>query len=127
MSCGRGPYNLDLPDWFWELIDQLRERPRSARKLIGALPELRMVHFYHTYREATEELCESGYDEDRWEHEDDYYCACCWVVSQGRDAYLATWDDNSLVPATAPANGPGDWSGLVSEICQTQYGRELYG
>jgi hypothetical protein len=126
MACGRGPCDLNLPDWFWSLIDQLRERPRSARKTIGALTEQQMVHFYHAYREATEELCYDGYDEERWEHEDDYYNACCWVVSQGRDTYLAAWDDSSLVPTIAPTN-PGDWTGLVAEMCQSQYGRELYG
>ena len=54
----------------------------AARKLIGGLTQQQMVHFYHAYREATDELCYDGYDEERWEHENEYYYACCWVVNQ---------------------------------------------
>lgn len=126
MCSERRPYNLDLPDSFWSMIDQLRANPRSAREIIGSMAEQQMRLFYFTYREATEELCEYGYDEDKWEHEDDYHDACCWVVNKGKDVYLAAWNDPSLIPTTRPPDS-GDWSGLVSTISREQFGRELCG
>lgn len=126
MSVERRPYDINLPAWFWSIIDQLRAKPKSARKIIGALTERQMVSFYNTYREATDELCYEGYDEERWEDEDEYHYACCWIVNQGQAAYRAAWNDPSLIPKAAPPNS-GDWSGLVSDMCQELYGRELCG
>jgi hypothetical protein len=52
MSTERRPFNLSLSDWFWSVIDRIRDDPDAGEELFnGMSPE-----FYYSYREASSDL-----------------------------------------------------------------------
>jgi hypothetical protein len=122
----RGPYNLELPDWFWTVLDQIRADPEQAEVLLRGLSSLQIQQFYYAYREATDELYGDYGDDARGWSDDDVYNASCWVLNQGKEFYIAVWNDLTLYPDPEHVEAC-DYSGLAAHVAWERDRKELYG
>ena len=122
----REPYDLGLSDWFWSIISRLRDEPESAEAVVNAMTREQLRTFYHAYREATAELYGDYRDEERGWDDDDIQSASCWVLNQGKEFYIAVWNDLSRYPDPRQVEG-GDYSGLVAHVSWERHRQELCG
>jgi hypothetical protein len=120
------PFNLSLSDWFWSVIDRIRNDPDSVEELFNGMSQEQLGEFYYSYREASSELYPGCCDQERGWSEEDIGQASDWVVNQGKEVYLAVWNDLSLFPD--PDGVPFcDHSGIAARVSWDRYGKELCG
>ena len=108
------------------VIDAMRSQPDRIDELLENLSQQQMERLYYDYRMATAELYPDYVDEERGLRDEDINVASSWVVAQGKDKYLAVWDNPSLLPD--PDTVPEiDYSGDVALAYHQRYGKWLVG
>jgi hypothetical protein len=126
MSREPRPFDLHLSDWFWSVVEQIRNDPSPLPEVVNRMSREELRQFYYEYREATEELYLVDHDEERGLTDEEISEASSWVVAQGREFYRAVWDDPSLLPHTDQID-LCDYSGIVAHVSWERYKQELCG
>jgi hypothetical protein len=126
MSQEERPFNLDYPDWFWAVIDGVRNRPAAAEEIFRALSDTQVEEFYCYYREASNELYPEYSNEEMDWDDNDISRASDWVVNQGKAYYLSVWKDLGLFPDPFEISYCA-LSGWAASLYYERHGKEIRG
>jgi hypothetical protein len=121
----RRVYDLDLPEWFWRLIEEAQQDSEKMEVLLEQLPVERVREFCGHFEEAVLELHPTrSIPERNWDHEtvDEVSIR---VVAQGKQKYMDVWEAPDLLPefAEAPYRNYGQ---VAHEVHKRKTGQGLY-
>lgn len=119
----------EIPDWFWAVIAAGGQDRETFRSVLSKLPKGRFRAFLSDYRAFADALmeppftfpCGSG------DHRMD---TARWVVTQGREFYLAVWDRpeafrDLLARPARPKRDRKTYGYIPEEVWLDRYGEDF--
>jgi hypothetical protein len=118
-------YNLDIPEWFWQLIEEAQQDSARMEALLERLPPEQVREFCGHFEEAVLELYpERTIPERKWDWDTIEDVSVC-VVAQGKRKYLEVWEHPERFPAYEEF--PYRNYGIVAdEVYERKTGQRLY-
>jgi hypothetical protein len=117
----------EIPDLFWQRLAEAGNDRDVLRRIMEQMGREELLDFYRVFYDAAVELTDSPFSDYTGDlSEDDAASIAEWVVSQGRDYFMAVWRDPESIPKKIDATmTPSSFADVASKVFHSRFGESI--